>query len=270
MKIIFRTSKIYILIGICVCIFYFISINSYSQKVDSAKNKQQSNISVKCKKTYEDLLLLLVRLGRWESYIDFPPFPDWIVDAPFAVQKSHGLVHFLEEVQTYYPQYSKLSTYSERLQYFKTEPDNLYIMNHYKLLTIGGGQPKFTLADISTRTIDPFNPGHGQYEYNLTMSIDTLAETYDFFIFRSNGPDEDIDIDVKELNTTPPNYGLPKPIIEYAYDPTNGTISNGDIFIGMFFGDTSGIYRWQYYQYQKFTGKEWPGFEQWKKWMQHE
>jgi hypothetical protein len=256
---------VYTLSIICFCIFCFIALNGCSPKVRQENKQSRSEILSKCKKVHEDLLLLYIHVQQNKALGAFFPFPDWLVSASNKQQEKHGLVWFIENDPD--STTSTFTTYKDKLHYFATRPNNPYLMHRYKALAFFGWEPKFDYADISTRTIDPFSPTGNLYQYHLSMSTDTLPTTYDFFIIISNGPDEDIDIDVKELNNSPPNYGLPKPIIEYAYDPTNGIVSNGDIF--MFEGSADGKYpRYNMAkEYERFTGNKWPSEQQWKQWF---
>jgi hypothetical protein len=59
------------------------------------------------------------------------------------------------------------------------------------------------------------------------------------FIIAGNGPDGDADVDVTRFNAEPttstgkidPWLGLGQDPLNLLYDPTNGAISNGDIFL---------------------------------------
>lgn len=55
------------------------------------------------------------------------------------------------------------------------------------------------------------------------------TETNGFWILASNGPDKKIDLDVRTYNRADPTW-LDKFGIPNQYDPTNGTISSGDIW----------------------------------------
>lgn len=245
-------------IGFLLLVFLLLGI-TYSKKENITQKKLESNILAKCKKVYEDLFFLDIQLKRWAMNFDFMPFPDWLVNASYEQQKKHGLVDFLEVEMHNSPFYSRFTTYPDKLNYFKQENNNFYLLNHYKLLL---NQSSFTYTDLSTRTIDPFSPTNSQYQYHQTG----LPEVLYFWIIISNGPDQDTDINVKDMISQPPTYGLDKHIIEYAYDPTNGIISNGDIFwISLFYEPYKNLDVWQAKRYEQFTGRKWPTGKEWKK-----
>jgi len=86
--------------------------------------------------------------------------------------------------------------------------------------------------------LDPFSPSKKEFYRYAYEFIGNVAHSS--YILVSNGPDYEPDIDEKafrpyrvdsngKLVPNAPNYGLPKPIVEYIYDPTNGTFSSGDL-----------------------------------------
>lgn len=160
------------------------------------------------------------------------------------------MVNFLKKAIRNDPRYSRFTTYPDKLNYFKHQKYNFYLLNHYKVLFEGNF---ITYTDLSTKTIDPFSPTTSQYRYHHTGLPDVLH----FWIIISNGPDQDADININDVISKPPNYGLDKPIIEYVYDPTNGIISSGDIFwISWVDEPYKDINIWQANRYKHFTGRK--------------
>lgn len=72
---------------------------------------------------------------------------------------------------------------------------------------------------------DPFKK-QGFYDYFGMITI----KGYQLYMLKSNGPDLDCDLDFVEMKWKDHNWVYPKSLVEYWYDPTNGIVSNGDIF----------------------------------------
>jgi len=79
-------------------------------------------------------------------------------------------------------------------------------------------------------TFDPFKKIQDHYEYGVKATRN-LEQTDGPFIVSSYGPDGDNDIIDLKITGATPNYGQSEPVLNYAYDPTNGLYSSGDIFI---------------------------------------
>jgi hypothetical protein len=75
-----------------------------------------------------------------------------------------------------------------------------------------------------TKLIDPFTKNSEHIRYSLSYITGSA-----FLI--SNGPDGDIDIDEKVIFGVNLNEDYKAPDYNSIYDPTNGILSNGDIFI---------------------------------------
>ena len=100
------------------------------------------------------------------------------------------------------------------------------------------GVPKSYLPDnLSRLPSDPFNNrGHGVYGYaggHLEGKPFGDEPNYNTWILTSHGPDRDKDIDPQRVRQDQPSlewiYG-DQPLELFAYDPTNGLISDGDIY----------------------------------------
>lgn len=90
---------------------------------------------------------------------------------------------------------------------------------------------------------DPFSEDIASYRYACPQSKDSRVY-WPFYMIVSNGPNRKPDLDEKSFqpyckdtlgNLIPnaPNFGLSQPLLDYVYDPSNGTMSSGDIvYIG--------------------------------------
>jgi hypothetical protein len=72
---------------------------------------------------------------------------------------------------------------------------------------------------------DPFKK-QGLYDYFGMITING----YQIYILKSNGPDFDSDLDFLDLKWENGDWEHPKSLVEYWYDPTNGVVSDGDMF----------------------------------------
>ena len=74
------------------------------------------------------------------------------------------------------------------------------------------------------RTLDPFTGYTQTYGYTANLPQGGVL------LLRSVGPDGDEDLDLTKFNGVEPDFGMGRPIEEFLYDPTNGVVSDGDIF----------------------------------------
>jgi hypothetical protein len=79
-------------------------------------------------------------------------------------------------------------------------------------------------------TFDPFKKNRDHYEYGVRATR-SLDQTEGPFIISSFGPDGDNDLIDLKVTEKAPEYGQSDHLLNFAYDPTNGLYSNGDIFV---------------------------------------
>lgn len=94
--------------------------------------------------------------------------------------------------------------------------------------------------------LDPFASGSpsrlNRYDIGLHDGKRAVDPARDCWIIAGNGPDGDADVDVSNLRVDPldpkgewfapdPRTGRERPLMELTYDPTNGLVSDGDLFV---------------------------------------
>lgn len=80
---------------------------------------------------------------------------------------------------------------------------------------------------ISALPIDPFSEKKKERFHYFTGPVQDTTRTY--WIITSNGPDKKMDLDILKYNPTEP-YWNNLQATGGTYDPTNGTISSGDVW----------------------------------------
>lgn len=89
------------------------------------------------------------------------------------------------------------------------------------------------VAYITKYPLDPFQHPPYCFDYGLYSNRPTQSAIYGYiragitYVFLSIGPDKTLDYNWSISGET--GYDLNQQIIEWSYDPTNGTISRGDI-----------------------------------------
>lgn len=89
------------------------------------------------------------------------------------------------------------------------------------------------IAYVTSYPLDRFSKEPRPFDYGLYSNRPTQAQIYGYiragvtYIFLSIGPDRIRDYDWNISGET--GYDLNEQIIQWSYDPTNGTISRGDI-----------------------------------------
>ena len=154
--------------------------------------------------------------------------PQLVVPPPFELSKSEQqeFRRKYNETERFRRKMTRV-TEADALQMQKDSPESLFVeamlLNEKEDFYIMSAARM--LPGVEEHLVDPFNRGHESYCYRTDFRR-PLA-----YILSSSGPDGDRDINPDRFDPEPVNCGFDKPLLSYAYDPTNGLVSDGDIFV---------------------------------------
>ena len=193
-------------------------------------------IVVRVEQVYQDLDYLESGILRYQSTVEHSPIPDWLLEGELTKSKEEAIYRCGELF---------LGEYTMELEQLNENIDLLKETLRRKTVWAGGGAAMNSFRSIlgrldeppdvqncpHPRTLDPFTGYRDFYGYSTQLTGDDLQFLSPFcYILRSVGPDGDEDVDITCWEQGWPHFGQEKEVSAYRYDPTNGIVSDGDIF----------------------------------------
>ena len=199
----------------------------------SIENFPEMTIKKKLEQVNEDLRLIMRALFVYQIQKSHYPYPDWVLSLPDK--------ELISLITIYFPNLRNMKSKEQILEYEREVFKQHIFLREFKVFTHpyefcpeeekirilknleNSRYPDF-YKPLEGHVIDPFDIQHRVYGF-----------TFDFkqlnYLLVSSGPDGNRDIAIKKFDMQCPNYGYDKPLITYSYDPTNGLISDGDLFL---------------------------------------
>jgi hypothetical protein len=213
------------------------------------QNIPDSIIREKVEQVNDDLRIIDGAIETYALWNGRLPLPDWVL--------SLSDEEFMNLVNKFFLSLRNYETKEQVLQHEREVFKSPQFLYNYKIFTnpfmykSEEEKIKFLEArrksgfvdfykDVEGHTIDVFDKDGKVYGYSFAFSSTHTLLT-------SSGPDGDRDIDLTRYDTRKPNHGYDKPFITYSYDPSNGLVSDGDLFATSEIKNKSwGIYYWTF------------------------
>lgn len=198
----------------------------FAHRARGSRVTDSRSIERKRKTVEQDFAVLNLALADYAKYFAFFPMPDWVRDLPEK--------EFMEHVR-----FSGISgTTKEECLTNEHGGGTRVFLNRFGIFTdpwqseraAGAEHPSKVLRqeggpwpEVEGHTLDPFDNERRTYAYGRTLVGMS-------FLLVSSGPDGEREIDERKFAERSPHYGFEVPLKCFAYDPTNGLTSRGDIY----------------------------------------
>lgn len=211
----------------------------YHSQVWTPLMEDDLTIGERVQEVYSDLNYLELALWRYTSMNSvLNPVADWLIDGATNERRQSWLVACAElrlgdgnlfQAVKNDPERIKQALRSQRLLVGSSA-----VMDNFRTILPFVDEPVDPRGCAHPRTLDPFSNYNDFYGY--TTQVKPGRGILDWYLFTSVGPDGDRDLDLTTLDSLPPRHGMERNLVTYRYDPTNGIVSDGDIFF--YYSDT--------------------------------
>ena len=206
------------------------------------------SIHARIEQVYADLDYLESGLLRYQSATEHSPIPDWLLESDLRAWEKEALNRCADIfIGAYRVQIEDLNDdiagMIEILKEHEVFGGGFAAMNRFQSVLVQLDEPFLINGCPNPRTLDPFSGYSKPYGYSTQLTGDSLQFlSRSCYILRSVGPDGDEDIDISRWKDGWPYFGQDRKANTYRYDPTNGIVSEGDIF---FFWSNDEIPEWK-------------------------